>query len=573
MNRRRIFKYIFTAFTALLILVIAGMIGFGQYLKARSGPEFEGELASLLPPNTVFYFSFNQPAQFLDGFERSRLWLEWERTGAMRAALDRKERLAKLQRNVEKIERFTPYTVKDRIVKRWLGHHFVVALVPPPRPGLPPGIIVLAKTDTGFEEDLAQFVAENFPDVRRQKSDSPAGESITLYRGSKPHRSLAFVRFGRTVALSLRSPETAYLEDMIRRRHDPEGGSLASVASFAAWQTAEGGAHPLTLYCHPAESARLFLDHPGLRPEEASRAQSIEWFFDKTEKGALLTGWMEYKRDLKARFELATPGPLFNLENLAAAAPRFESLDFATGSSLAFVAVKSDDVARLTAWLRQAANLTKKGPENWEQANETLEDALGRRFTRTAQLLLDREAALIIQGVSPALLMPQVDAVGYVGLDDTALLRDALLEKSAQTAEVGDGLTTHTHYNIGRLSLPVFALRGAGAMLADDPPALVLAASTNPMEPLRPAWSAPDERPLMLPLDDEAHTLAAAYVNTRRLERLLDAVYVGIPVFAEELREDVERLLVYSTLLAPLDSLTLSFRATDSGLAVDLQSQ
>lgn len=573
MIRRKFAKIILFLFAALIVFLIVGVAGLGFFLKQRSGPDYEGELAGLLPPNTVFYFSFNQPAQFLDAFERSRLWLEWERTGAMRAALDRKDRLAKLQRNVEKFERFTPYTVKDRIVKRWLGEHFVVALVPPPRPDLPPGLIVLAKTDIGFEEDLAEFVAENFPDIRRRRSAAATGEAITLYRGSEPHRSLAFVRFGRTVVLSLRSPETAYLEEIIRRRHDPAAASLARVESFAAWKLAEGGAHPLTLYCHPAESARMFLDHPGLRPERREQVQSLEWFFEKSEKGALLTGWMDYKRELSAAFELRTPEPLFDRVHLERAAPRFGSLDFATSRTLAMVAVKSDDVGRLTAWLQRLAYLTKRGPKSWEQAAETLEDALGRRFWRAAEDELEREAALIVQDVTPALLVPQMDAVGYMGVRNPVALQGALAEKARRTVAMTDGGTTRTLYDIGRVALPVFALRGAGAALTDDPPALVLAAASDPMAALRPVWNPASHRSLDPGLIDEPHTLALAIVNTRRLERVLDTAYASIPPFAEELREDVERLLVYTTLLSPFDWLTLTFRATDSGLAVDLKSE
>ena len=83
-------------------------------------------------------------------------------------------------------------------------------------------------------------------------------QRITLYRGSKDRRSLSFMRFGRTIVLSLRSSETAYLLDVAGRHDDPAAPTLAEVESFRQWRESLDADVPLSVYCQPAETARLY---------------------------------------------------------------------------------------------------------------------------------------------------------------------------------------------------------------------------------------------------------------------------------------------------------------------------
>jgi hypothetical protein len=584
MKKKRAIKFLLIVIGAAVVIGGSGIIGFGIFLKARTGADFEGRPPDLLPPNTVFYFSFEQPAEFLEQIEASPLWREWEATGALRAFLDRKERLTKLQRNVEKVERFTPYKVKDRIIKRWLADRFSIALVPPPHDGLPPGIILLAQTQLGFEEDLAQFVAENFPEIDvveyDTKSDgtenAPIEERITVYRGEKEKRSLAFVRFGRTVALSLRSAQTDYLEEIIHRRHDSSIQSLAGVEAFSNWQASKEGKAPLTIYAHPAETARMFLDHPNLRPEKDSQVESLEWFYGKTQKGALVTGALDCNgEELMLAVDLQLPQPVINQERLRAAAPRFQSLDFVTSQTLGLIAVKGADVDRLGDWLQRLVYLSKKGKKNWERSSETLSEAMGGDLAKALNQQIEREFGVVLQDVSSSMLFPQLDILGYVGIHDAKAMNEILKARSQNASgafgKMINAQTGEPYFDIGQISLPVFMFKRAGAIASESDSAMILSIASDPGSQIAPRYGI-DENGRRVLLDDEERSLALLYLNTTRLADVLDGIYASIPLFAKDLREDVERFLVYSALMAPFGSMSLNLAATDDGLRMSLSS-
>ncbi|GAB4326248.1 MAG: hypothetical protein Kow0059_22610 [Candidatus Sumerlaeia bacterium] len=569
MIRRRLAAWLLALFSALMIAGVMGLLGLGYYLKGRSGPDFEGDLAALLPPDTPAVIFLNRPADFLNRVDKSPVGRRWARSGALEAALNRKQRLAKMQRNVARIEQFTPFRIKDRLTARWLAGSAALALVPPPRPDLPPGVILLIQADLGFEEDLAQFMAEQVPEVQVRRAAAGSGERLTRYQGSKPHRSLTLVRFGRTVALSLWSAETAYLEEVIRRRRAPAppagADSLAEDAVFAAWRRSPDGNRPVCIFIRPAQAARVWLEHPRMRPSKSRRRSGLQWVRDECPQEAWLSGWLDLDHnEFQARFDLNVPSPLFDLKRLAEQAPRFQALNLATTDTLAVAAVKCDDLVSLGDVLRRAAEWMGVERKDWAKADEQLRWVLGDELRAALAGRLGREAALLIQNVQTGLLIPQIDALAVAGVRDPQAIRAAM---PATADERGV-------FDLKPPALPITLLRRAGAAVVDSPPALIVAVAPDPAAelPFSKADGASFDRPPNLAPPDEAHAIALLFVNTRRVEATLNAIYAELPPFADDWRKTLERAMMYAAVLAPFDHLKAVIHATPDGCTFRLSN-
>ncbi|MFH0792650.1 MAG: hypothetical protein V2A74_01315 [bacterium] len=210
----------------LAFLVGAGaVVGFLAWLWARGGSDYTGDLVLLLPEETPAYFVLRDLSGILDRVEGSGLYRRC--TEDPNSILVTSKSLRKFVKRTDSAAAQTEAVLGQRFLRRWFGKEVVAAVAPDDEDKNLPGLLVLARTDLGFEEALAELVAQIWPDVRLTSLDY-RGVRINRYEAEKAKRAFTYLRFGRTVVFSLRSPDWGPLRSVVDRRLDKPERTLAT---------------------------------------------------------------------------------------------------------------------------------------------------------------------------------------------------------------------------------------------------------------------------------------------------------------------------------------------------------
>ncbi|MFP4381416.1 MAG: hypothetical protein ACLFUS_13020 [Candidatus Sumerlaeia bacterium] len=290
---RRRFLYIFGSF--LLLLVI-----FALWLKLRSGREYYGTPERLLPADTALLTTWRAFSLFLQDFESLEAVRSMKQDEELASLLAADTEWLSLQKRMSKAQyRIVQKMFRD-FVDTWFGREFSIAILPPvekyPDNNFPKrsGLIVIARTDIGFEENLAELAMQLYPEFRL-KEYKHREQSIFAYQAEKEFDGFAYCRFGKTVVITLRSADPRWLMEIVDRKVDDESGkheekSLAATVNFRHAAKWEKEATPGGL--------RLFLN-PAVLPQTMRR-----YPFDDAD-GDIFMFWMEYIKEKWNKFEWA----------------------------------------------------------------------------------------------------------------------------------------------------------------------------------------------------------------------------------------------------------------------------
>jgi hypothetical protein len=250
-----------------VLLLVAALVAFALFLRARSGKDYRGDLAALLPARTAVYLSLED----LNGL--------WDRVAPLKIhdALGKKLRASWLIDDEDSdpgedatLESQVKGGLLRRFIRRWFGRSVVAAMFSV-EGRVEPAFVVLAKTDMGFEENLAQLVADCYPSLAFEE-EVFNDVRLLRYRGEKPDESLTFCRFGRTVAIGLMSDSFEPLKAIARRRHGGEAvDSLDVDPGFAACWPERRDRSGAALYLNAARAFADVESYPKLRLEEKER--------------------------------------------------------------------------------------------------------------------------------------------------------------------------------------------------------------------------------------------------------------------------------------------------------------
>jgi hypothetical protein len=201
------------------------------YIQTRTGPDYTEHFARILPPET---------AAFVSLMDLTNLWNQTTSLKATGQILESDELstllvssrdIRKWKHELGEIQYQTRMNLGKELVLRWFGQDAALALMPPLSETAPPALCLMSKTRIGFEEKFAEFIALYYPDLQMD-TRSYKGVDIRRYRGEKPRRSFCYIRFGRTVILSLRSPDSSSLEKMIDLKKDDSLPRLHKTKEF-----------------------------------------------------------------------------------------------------------------------------------------------------------------------------------------------------------------------------------------------------------------------------------------------------------------------------------------------------
>ncbi len=193
----------------------------------RGGKDYTADLANLLPRNTVVYIALNNLEALLDTISSAEYTERWYENGAIEDLLEDNEKWEEWQKKKKKYGFLIPYDNELDFVNRWMGKQVIAAIINVENITRP-GIIIASKTRIGFEEKMASFVLEHYPELNLSKRKY-RDKTIVVYEGEKRKRGFSYVLFGRTVVLSIRSPEPRYLEKIIDTFHEPELGNMTTL--------------------------------------------------------------------------------------------------------------------------------------------------------------------------------------------------------------------------------------------------------------------------------------------------------------------------------------------------------
>jgi len=224
-------RFLLALAAALLVLA-----AFYLFVTLRGPRQYMGELAQLLPARTSCYIALSD----FDGMRRrigqTPLYDALSKSVDLAALLMTNEQWRRYQENKGSVEWKAKAALARRFIKRYFSRRVALALSR--LDGCDePALLVMAETDLGFTEKLAELCAELYPDLHLT-CEKYRGIPIYAYEGEKSKRSFTFVRFGKTVVISLRSNERNFLRRIIDYRLDRPAETLFATRDFRrAWKS------------------------------------------------------------------------------------------------------------------------------------------------------------------------------------------------------------------------------------------------------------------------------------------------------------------------------------------------
>ncbi|MBN1867640.1 hypothetical protein JW916_10145 [Candidatus Sumerlaeota bacterium] len=242
------------------------------WLSKRGGPDYFGQPESLLPSNTAVMASCRDLSGLLKEIESLGAVERLRRDEDLAALLLSSAAWRRLQREKDKAYYGLMERMARDFVDTWFGREVTLAVLPPsaspgePRPARS-GLVVIARTDIGFEESLAELVAHYYPELSIEKREY-RNRALYRYNAEKSRRAFAYCRFGRTVVVSLRSAEWRWLEEVVDRRlgTDSRGRPLPALTGESwfqgaiEWSRTERG---LSVCIDPRTLAEAMRSFPG----------------------------------------------------------------------------------------------------------------------------------------------------------------------------------------------------------------------------------------------------------------------------------------------------------------------
>lgn len=290
-----------------LLLIVAGALlfaiaffGFHEWLSYRVGPEYYGKPETLLPPETALMATWSNFSSFLGRLQELKAMEQIRQDEGLATLLLADPTWRKLEKDKDKTHYKILSTMASDFVDKWMGRELTFAIIPSPESltsdtlttATPhSAMLIIARTNFGFEHNLAELVAQFYPELALEKRNY-RGQGLYRYNAHKTRRAFAYCRFGNTVVMSLRSAEWRYLEKIVDYKIDAGGRKkiLTPLAASPAFLDASKrfvvgdglnayvSPHDLELAMHSLPSAsadsggwRFWIDYAG------EKLQGVRW--------------------------------------------------------------------------------------------------------------------------------------------------------------------------------------------------------------------------------------------------------------------------------------------------------
>ncbi|HNY26321.1 MAG TPA: DUF3352 domain-containing protein [Candidatus Sumerlaeota bacterium] len=557
---------------AVLLFLLAVL---GGWLKWRSGRNYYGEPETLLPPDTAVLATWRQLGQFIEHLNQLKALQQIQQDEDFLALLLADPDWRKLQNEKDKARYKFLKTAAHDFIQTWFGREFSLALLPPQtgKKGTESGgLIAIARTDLGFEENLAEFVAQCYPELSIEERRY-RGHRLYRYNAEKSKRAFSYCRFGDTVVVSFRSADWGWLERVIDRKLAyVSTGSSANLAhtpifsDYAAERKRQAG---LDLFVSPQSLSQTIRSLP------ANIASDRHWGFwlDYADEKLQNIRWGAFNLDLdksglnlESFWKYDTPPPPSSQPTAVRSQTRQRLETLPAGTALALT-LESPALRRFALELRQRMAGTKAYAKSVRKFDENWKSLTGVRFAEDFVEPMQASAGVAVTGMVANPLFPIPQGVIWWELADPQKA-STLLELIAQTSPQG---TPTRFFKAGTVEFQTqeqnlfgHVNRQGGtieSVLSASPSSASGNTGQRPLDHpmLQPVWSADNVAPVLCLFAD----FETCYDYAQRLHR-------SASIWSKEVRKDFEFWQTVLGVLRHLHALRLTATPRAQGIAIQL---
>jgi len=372
-------KKLFRIIILFFIIVSAIVIFIVMYISRRGGADYTGPLANLLPAETIAYGSIKNLHGLWETAASKKNILSLTESPELDSLLSSYKKIGKWEKKLGRFENKSHLKLGKEFLLKWFGDDVAVALVPTREKSTPPTFLVMSKTRIGFEEKLAEFIAQLYPDLRLD-SLSYRRTKIQRYIGKEDTGSFSYLRFGRTVFLSLYTSDTTALKYVIDLKLEPTLPRLYTRTNFQQYKSEIGTKDGISLFILPGETLKYLANAENL-PTVLTNSLSLYEYMHLNvtlDKDLLISIFLKYKTSI--------PAPLPPAD--------FMSMNYISRRAILFLGFKDRQLYEMLSWIFNAI-LSSKDADY---------------FSQLFQKVINQEFSLSVERLEPGLILPMAEA-------------------------------------------------------------------------------------------------------------------------------------------------------------------
>jgi len=366
-------------------LLLTCILAFFAYLL-RQGHDYAGDFAALLPADTAAFCSLRDLEGTIRKAEASPDFTSMLQGGALEELLLSSRKMRKLDRKITQLEVRSRMTLGRDFLERWFGEEACFAVLPSTVNRPFPGLLAMSRTRIGFEENLAEFVARHYPGLSLETINY-RNERISRYIGKEEKRCFSYMRFGRTVFLSLRTSDTTILKELADRKLDVKNSNLAGQKDFRDWRASLGRKDGLSFLVRNEGIQELI--------GTDNTFMSSVLFKDRLTGSPKISGTMYFDRGIMAQIRIREPFSEPDRGNKT----HMKHMSLASRRTVGFLNLRSSILAEMLMDI--AATQSEDGDEFVTVLHNYIAKSLGDIF--------GDEVFLDIRTIRPGIFMPMIE--------------------------------------------------------------------------------------------------------------------------------------------------------------------
>ncbi len=545
------------------------------WLKWRSGRNYYGEPETLLPPDTAVLVTWRNLGQFLDRLNQLKALQQIQQDEDFLSLLLTDPDWRKLQNEKDKARYKLLKTAAHDFVQTWFGREFSLAFLPPPSDNKDSrfgGLIAIARTDLGFEENLAEFVAQCYPELALEERRYRR-HRLYRYNAEKSKRAFSYCRFGDTVVVSLRSADWGWLEGVIDRKLSPvpsnSSANLARTSVFSDYAAERKRLAGLDVFVAPQSLSQTIRSLPADIASDRhwefwldyadEKLQNIRW-------GAFNLDLIESGLNLESFWKYDTPPPPSQQPTTDRSQTRQRLEALPVGTALALT-LESPALRKFALDLRQRMAGTRAYVKSVRKFEENWLSLTGVRFVEDFVEPMEASAGVAVTGMvaNPLFPAPQGQIWWELASPGNAA---TLLEQIARNSPKGSPTRFFqagtVEFQVQGQNLFGHVNRQGGtveSVLSPPPPSTTENNRLRPLDHpmLQPIWSSNDVAPVLCLFAD----FETGYDYAQRLHRSAN-------IWSKDVRADFEFWQTVLGVLRHLHALRLTATPQPQGISIQL---
>lgn len=583
------------------------------WLSQRAGPEYYGTPEKLLPPDTAAMATWLDLNRFLENANQLQALRKIRGDEDLAALLLTNSTWRTIQKEKDKVHYKLLTRMANDFVHKWLGREVTVALVPP-RSGAPAastgpnapdnpangadgattatapqsGLLVIARTDIGFEENLAELVLHYYPELSLETREYRE-HRIHRYNAEKSRRAFSYCRFGKTVVVSLRSADWSWIEGVVDRKigESPDGANTSTLAGAPEFQASAPRREiddGLGVFLQPQRLIRALVAFPS----QKSPGPSEMFWYDYLGERLADVEWSAWKLVLDHGLRLESFWKTLPSENVADGEPKPSGGNSTPQSPLILKTYPADSAVVLLAesgelaWFLRDMLERMDRIEDYEECLEDFEDGwtetTGTEFSKDWLEPMGSTVGMALTGLAGAKLIPIPKARAWWEFESSAAAArtvDMLESRKPNIFSIlyvifsqldyrAEGRTVHLELNEKFMSV--------ASPVGESKPGSEETAASGADASAQPAWRDLSGHPLLADLwaPDRPHPVFCFFVNFESGYEYLVRLHATAQVWSKDVRENVAWWETLLGVIRHFHALRLTAAPEAEGVKIDL---